>query len=87
MSVRDKITNGKYTLTHDQHHAAGSMAAIRRANHLLKNNLKQDLLSENKLTNHPKADKIFDLAWEYGHANGLLEVVGHFEEFMELIKD
>ena len=34
----------------------------------------------------PKAEKAFSLAWEYGHANGYLEVLHYFEDMSELIK-
>ncbi len=47
---------------------------------------KADLLEENDLTSHPKADKLFHLAWEHGHSSGLYEVEGYFTEFMELLK-
>ena len=34
---------------------------------------------------HPKVKKLYDLAWEYGHASGLEEVRYHFEELLPLI--
>ena len=47
---------------------------------------KADLLAEHGLTDHPKAQAIYRLAWEHGHAGGLSEVVNYFIEFAELVK-
>ena len=35
--------------------------------------------------NHPKADILFKLAWDYGHSNGLSSVANSFEDFSDLI--
>lgn len=34
---------------------------------------------------HPKADKLFGLAWEHGHSSGVYEVAIYYSDFMELI--
>ena len=34
---------------------------------------------------HPRADKLFELAWQYGHAFGETEVSNHYEEFLALL--
>jgi hypothetical protein len=34
---------------------------------------------------HPKADKLFTLAWEEGHACGIYEVALYYSDFMELL--
>jgi hypothetical protein len=47
---------------------------------------KLDLLKAYEVENNPKADKCFNLAWEYGHAYGYSEVLTYFDELMELIK-
>lgn len=47
---------------------------------------KKDLIAEFRLTDHPKADLCYDLAWSEGHASGLHEVVMYFERFSELIR-
>lgn len=36
-------------------------------------------------SNHPKAETLFTLAWEYGHSDGLMSVVYYYEEFSELL--
>ena len=48
---------------------------------------KADALAEVGLTNHPKADKAYGLAWENGHASGLSEVYNHLMRYAELLKD
>ena len=48
---------------------------------------KQDVLADVGLTNHPKADKAYGLAWENGHASGLSEVYNHLMRYAELLKD
>lgn len=45
-----------------------------------------DLEQEHGLSGHPKADRLWSLAWEHGHSNGFSEVVLHYEEFAELVK-
>lgn len=47
---------------------------------------KADLLAEHELTDHPKADLVFNKAWSSGHANGLIEVLYDFEDLVELVK-
>ena len=45
-----------------------------------------DLLAEYGVTDNPKAEKCFRLAWEHGHSAGHEEVALYFGEFVELIK-
>ena len=46
---------------------------------------KQDALKELGLSKHKKADKLFEVAWEEGHSNGLNEVWIYMETFSELL--
>lgn len=59
----------------------------RQADHLLQVQFQNDVLKENGLGNHPKADKVYALAWEEGHANGYREVALWVEKLAELVKD
>jgi len=52
----------------------------------LKNQFRKDLIAEYRMTNHPKANKIFDKAWELGHSKGYEEVEYYFCDFVELFK-
>ena len=45
-----------------------------------------DLEEEHGVRNHPKADRVFELAWEHGHSSGYEEVVSCYADFVELIK-
>ncbi len=46
-----------------------------------------DALSVLGLTDHPKAAKLRQLAWEHGHAEGFHNVWFYLQEFSELLKD
>jgi len=50
------------------------------------NQLKEDLFVEAKITNNPKAQKLWDIAWQHGHASGFTEVYNYFYEYLDLIK-
>lgn len=52
----------------------------------LNDKLKHDLFVEFGVEEHPKREKCWDLAWEYGHSNGLSEVCLYFEDFVQLLK-
>ena len=47
---------------------------------------KEDLFTEFGMSKHPKREKIFNYAWEEGHACGLEDVYGVFSDIVELIK-
>ena len=55
--------------------------------HKLHEEFVNDLFENFNVTNNPKRQKAFDLAWEKGHANGLEEVYNEFYDLVELIKD
>ena len=37
------------------------------------------------LTKHPKKDKLFEIAWDMGHAFGFMEVAQYYECLSELL--
>ena len=47
--------------------------------------LKIALIAEFNVENNPKAHKVFDMAWDRGHSEGLNKVRQEFEELVELI--
>lgn len=57
----------------------------RMENHRLEQLFQKDAIDEVGLTNHPKAQKIFDKAWADGHSGGLENVMYHLEELADLI--
>jgi len=48
---------------------------------------KEDIFEEFGVQNHPKRERVFELAWDRGHSSGFFEVYLVFEELVELIKD
>ncbi len=44
------------------------------------------LAARHGLERNAKFDKAWDLAWDYGHADGLKEVEQYFDELAELLK-
>lgn len=48
---------------------------------------KNDLFDAFGVTDNPKKDRCFELAWEHGHPSGYEEVYNYFGDFVELIWD
>jgi hypothetical protein len=46
---------------------------------------RKDLEAEHDMTDHPKRDKLYSMAYSYGHSSGLGEVATHYAEFVELV--
>jgi len=47
--------------------------------------LREDLAKEYGVVGNPKEEKLFRMAWEYGHSSGLREVEMYYEELAELV--
>lgn len=47
---------------------------------------KAKLAADYGVTNHPKLDALYQLAWDEGHASGFGEVEIYFGRFVELIR-
>lgn len=84
MSVRDNIVKGTYKntvpFTKETRQAHSYNEAVLMAR------FKEDLAREHGLDTHPKATKLWDIAWSMGHASGLSEVETYYAEFAELLK-
>lgn len=59
--------------------------AYRAEDNRLTQQFRADLEAEYGLTGHPKADKLWNLAWEEGHSSGLNEVYLCYDRFSELV--
>lgn len=59
--------------------------AYQEDNARLKQQFKIDLLAELGISNHPKRESLYSLAWDYGHATGLYEVYIHAEKLVDLL--
>lgn len=89
MGVLDNIAEGVYESKIK--YQSGKAAKPQREEYhadrdRLRDLFRDDLFKENDLINHPKAQVLWELAWEEGHANGYAEVVMYFEKFLPLIK-
>ena len=62
------------------------MQEFRQEEDRLFNLWKSDLYAEYGVTNNPKVEQAFQLAWDFGHACGYEEVERYFMDFAELIK-
>lgn len=58
-----------------------------KENKRLQDEFRQDLIQKYGLTNHPKSDKIFNKAWEYGCSYGLSEVEDYFIDLVDIVKN
>ena len=47
---------------------------------------KEELAKEYGIKNHPKLDRLFEIAWNFGHSSGFNEVDLYFSEMVDLIK-
>lgn len=47
---------------------------------------KADVLAELGISGHPKADKLYAMAWDRGHSEGYSAVFDRAEELSELIR-
>ena len=53
----------------------------------LQNEFRKDLIVEYKMSHHPKADKLFNKAWDMGCSVGYEEVEYCFRDLVELFQD
>ena len=53
----------------------------------LQEEFRKDLIAEYKMSHHPKANKLFNKAWDMGCAGGLEEVEYYFRDLVELFHD
>jgi hypothetical protein len=96
INVLDAIREGRYEnkVTYEawrmrKHDAKKSREQLnkRRAEEARLNSLfKADLENQHGVAGHPKADRLFELAWDYGHSSGYNEVAYYYDDLAELIK-
>lgn len=61
--------------------------AWRKADAEANGRFRQDVLREAGMEGHPKADKVYALAWEEGHSAGYSEIAIWVWKLAELVKD
>jgi hypothetical protein len=84
MTVEQNIVNGNYS--NNFPYNPNTWSEFHDESRRLKALFKSDLEAEHGLAGHPKADLLFDIAWEHGHANGYYDVEIHYSELAELLK-
>ena len=93
MSVHDDINAGKYR--NDKPYPLHNMvrpearkqfAAYRKEEERLYGLFRADLLAELGITEHPKADTLFRIAWDRGHSSGFSEVANEAVALVELLR-
>lgn len=77
--VEEKVLD---EISHDAH-----MKLYREENLKLQNEFRTDLIDKYEMTNHPKANAIFDKAWDIGCSSGLESVEYYFQDLIELFDD
>lgn len=87
LSVLDKLRAGAYENKAPYSHDRAVREAWRAEDERIKQQFRQDLAAEHGVTGHPKEPKLFDLAWEHGHASGFNEVSIYYCDFVELLKE
>ena len=59
----------------------------REENKRLQDEFRRDLIEHYEMTGHPKADKIFNKAWDMGCSLGYQAIQEYFEDFVELFQN
>ena len=71
----------------DENSYNAHMKHYQEENLRLQNEFRRDLIKKYNMSNHPKANKLFDKAWDMGCSNGLEEVEYCFCDLLELFQD
>jgi hypothetical protein len=90
LSVSQKIAKGHYLPTKEYVKPSvdrDKWRAYQDEKRDLEIAFRADLLAELGISSHPKAERLFEIAWERGHAMGLSEVVIEAETLAELIEE
>jgi len=80
-TIHERIAAGEYINLFPISPHAVWRAEERRLNQ----KFEHDLLAEHGVE-EVKAKRLYDFAWEHGHAGGLSEVANYFAELVELIR-
>jgi ribonuclease HIII len=75
--IQKVVDDAAYTKAHNRY--------MDRQNQLYKE-FKRDLLEYHGVTDHPKANKAFEMAWEKAHGSGYQAVMDAFDDLVELLK-
>lgn len=93
MSVRDNIESGVYNNMLPWAKTGEAREAYRAEDRRIREKFRADLENEYGIREalgslritQAKADRLWSLAWDHGHSGGLNEVVGFYEDFVDLV--
>ena len=71
----------------DENSYNAHMKHYQEENLRLQNEFRRDLIKKYKIVNHPKANKLFNKAWDIGCSGGLEEVEYCFCDLLELFQE
>ena len=71
----------------DENSYNAHMKHYQEENLRLQNEFRRDLIKKYNMSNHPKANKLFNKAWDMGCSNGLEEVEYCFCDLVELFQE
>lgn len=77
--IEEKVFDGISYTAHVKHY--------REENVRLQKEFRKDLISKYNMINHPRADKLFDKAWEFAGSLGLGAVEDYFKSLLDIIRD
>ena len=84
MNVQQNIEEFKYAQNPEQSKLRGK--ELRKVMAALITQFKADLEKQFQVQDNPKKDKLWDLAWEYGHSYDLTEFFHYYNDMVELIR-
>ena len=84
--LRKAVAAGKYEPKISKLDTFAQRQKYRKASHEFQKDFKEALEIIFYVDGHPKADLLFQLAWEYGHSGGYSEVLNYYIDLVELIK-
>lgn len=85
--MREKPDCGAVETVFDKEGYKAAKAKYNGETNRLMEEFRADIKEEFGLTGHPKADQVWNLAWQYGHSAGFSEVYNHMAEFAPLVVD
>lgn len=93
MTVRERINAGEYRTklphpkwTDNNEDKRTKLKAYYDDVNKLTNEFKINALKELGIYQHPKASRCWELAWDYGHSAGFIEVFNYLDDLSELMK-
>jgi hypothetical protein len=88
-TIQDKLRDDDYRTKLPYFTSKGNpegAKAFREAERYLAECFKRDLFEELGITNNPKAEILYRIAYDLGHSGGYSEVYGYAQDLVELIE-